>query len=148
MAALDPRRATAFGRYARDDDRWRPGYPDAAVDWLLPPGAPRVADVGAGTGKLTGALVDRGLEVDAVEPDDAMLAVLRERWPGVRAHLAGADRLPLPDGAVDAVVVGTAWHWFPHDAAVAEVRRVLRPGGRLGCCGTGPPGPTRAGPPS
>lgn len=138
MADLDPRRATAFGRYARDYDRWRPDYPPDAVDWVLPPGATRVADVGAGTGRLTGLLVARGLDVDAVEPDADMLAVLRERWPGVRAHRAGADRLPLADGVVDAVVVGTAWHWFPHEAAVGEVRRVLRPGGRLGLLWNGP----------
>ncbi len=138
MEALDPRRATVFGRYAREYDRWRPGYAEEAVDWVLPAGALRVADVGAGTGKLTGSLVARGLDVDAVEPDADMLAVLRERWPAVRAHRAGADRLPLDDGSLDAVVVGTAWHWFPHTAAVAEVRRVLRPGGRLGLLWNGP----------
>ena len=65
--------------------------------------------------------------MDAVEPDADMLAVLRARWPTVRAHRAGADRLPLPDAALDAVVVGTAWHWFPHDTAVAELR-ALPPG--------------------
>jgi SAM-dependent methyltransferase len=138
MGAMDPRRATAFGRYAHDYERWRPGYPEAAVGWLLPAWATTVADVGAGTGKLTAHLVARGLEVDAVEPDGDMLAVLRARWPGVRAHQAGADRLPLADASVDAVLVGTAWHWFPHAAAVAEVRRVLRPGGRLGLLWNGP----------
>jgi SAM-dependent methyltransferase len=138
MATMDPRRATAFGRYAHDYDRWRPTYPDAAVAWLLPSGASRVADVGAGTGKLTGHLVARGLDVAAVEPDGDMLAVLRSRWPGVRTHQAGADRLPLDDASVDAVLVGTAWHWFPHEAAVAQVRRVLRPGGRLGLLWNGP----------
>ena len=46
-------RATSFGAWADEYDRWRPGYPDDAVDWLLPPHARQVAEVGAGTGKLT-----------------------------------------------------------------------------------------------
>ena len=99
---------------------------------MLPPGARRVADVGAGTGKLTRALLDRGLEVDAVEPDGDMLAELRRVAPEAHAHRAGAEALPLPDASVDVVLAGQAWHWFDHDAAVAEVRRVLRPGGWLG----------------
>ena len=61
MPSIDPRRATIFGLFAEDYELWRPAYPDEAVDWLVPPGARRVADVGAGTGKLTGLLVRRGL---------------------------------------------------------------------------------------
>jgi SAM-dependent methyltransferase len=126
------RRASIFGSFAEEYDRRRPGYPGDAVDWLLPPGARDVLDLGAGTGKLTGSLLARGLRVTAVEPDPDMLAVLGRTHPGAVAHQAGADALPLPDASVDAVVVGQAWHWFPHEAAAAEVRRVLRPGGWLG----------------
>ncbi|WP_369140090.1 class I SAM-dependent methyltransferase [Modestobacter versicolor] len=126
------RQATVFGSFAEEYDRWRPGYPDEAVDWLLPPGARDVLDLGAGTGKLTASLLARDLRVTVVEPDPAMLAVLTRAHPSVVVHRAGADALPLPDRSVDAVVVGQAWHWFPHEAAVAEVRRVLRPGGWLG----------------
>lgn len=138
----DPRRGTAFGAFAEEYERWRPVYPDAAVDWLKPPGAVRVADVGAGTGKLTGSLVGRGLDVVAVEPDPGMLHVLRRQHPTATALQAGAEHLPLDDASVDAVLVATAWHWFRHAEAVREVRRVLRPGGRLGLVWTGPePGP-------
>lgn len=126
------RRARAFGALAAEYERWRPGYPDDAVDWLLPRGARDVADLGAGTGKLTGALLARGLGVVAIEPDPEMLAVLTSVHPVADARLAGADALPLPDGSVDAVVAGQAWHWFPHEQAAAEVRRVLRAGGWLG----------------
>jgi SAM-dependent methyltransferase len=132
VSDVDARRALVFGTYAEEYARWRPAYPDAAVDWLLPAGATWVADVGAGTGKLTGSLLARGLAVDAVEPDPAMLAVLRRLHPGATGHLAGAGELPLPDASVDAVLVAQAWHWFPLEQAVAEVRRVLRPGGQLG----------------
>jgi SAM-dependent methyltransferase len=126
-------RATSFGAWADEYDDWRPTYPDGAVDWLLPPEATRVAEVGAGTGKLTDCLVERGLDLDVVEPDGRMLAVIARRHPGLRVHEAGADALPLTDGSVDAVVVADAWHWFPKDDAAAEVARVLRPGGWLGC---------------
>jgi len=126
------RRASVFGSFAEEYHRARPGYPDAALDWLLPPGAADVLDLGAGTGKLTASLLARGLRVTAVEPDPAMLAVLVRHSPAAAAHQAGADALPLPDASVDAVLVGQAWHWFPHAQAAAEVRRVLRPGGWLG----------------
>jgi SAM-dependent methyltransferase len=126
------RRARAFGALAEDYERWRPGYPDDAVEWLLRQGVRDVADVGAGTGKLTGLLLARGLRVVAIEPDPAMLAVLSHQHPEADARQAGADALPLDDAGVDAVLVGQAWHWFPHEQATAEIRRVLRPGGRLG----------------
>ena len=129
---IDPARALSFGRFAEEYELWRPGYPPEAVDWLVPPGATRVADVGAGTGKLTGSLLERGLAVDALEPDPGMLAVLRRVHPDAVPHLASADALPLAERSVDAVLVADAWHWFPHAAAIEEVRRVLRPGGWLG----------------
>lgn len=129
---VDPRRALSFGQVAEEYALWRPAYPAEAVEWLVPKGASHVADVGAGTGKLTGPLLDRGLSVAAVEPDPEMLAVLRRLHPAAAAHQAAADALPLADASMDAVLVVDAWHWFPHDEAVEEVRRVLRPGGWLG----------------
>ena len=132
MTEIDLSRARSFGRLAERYDRWRPGYPTAAVDWLVPPGAHEVADVGAGTGKLTGDLIARGLVVDAVEPDPAMLAVLRDRHPLARTHEARSDALPLASASVDAVLVAQAWHWMPPHETTVEVRRVLRPGGWLG----------------
>ena len=125
-------RATSFGQVADDYDRWRPSYPAEAVDWLAPPVPARVADVGAGTGKLTELLVARGLDVDAVEPDPRMLAVLRRNNPTARPHNVDASHLPLDDASLDAVVVADAWHWFDPEPTVAEIRRVLKPGGWLG----------------
>jgi SAM-dependent methyltransferase len=131
MPTPDPRRALSFGRFADAYARWRPGYPSDAVDWMVPPDASRLADVGAGTGKLTAALVERGLVVHAVEPDPAMLAVLRRLVPEAVAHPGSSEALPLADRSVDAVLVADAWHWFEPEPSIAEVRRVLRPGGWL-----------------
>lgn len=110
----------------------RPGYPEAAVDWLLPPSAHRVLDLAAGTGKLTVQLVRRDLDVIAVEPSPEMAAELLTAVPGVDLRVGTAEAIPLPDADVDAVLVGSAFHWFDHTAALAEIRRVLRPGGGLG----------------
>lgn len=126
-------RATSFGGWAAEYDRWRPTYPDAAVDWLVPVTGGHVAELGAGTGKLTTRLVERGLELDVVEPDGRMLGIIRERHPQLRTHEAGAANVPLDDRSVDAVVVADAWHWFPKEEAAGEIARLLRPGGWLGC---------------
>lgn len=128
----DPALATVFGTAVEQYDAGRPGYPDAAVDWMLPPGCSEVLDLGAGTGKLTASLVARRLHVLAVEPSDPMRHRLRELWPRVDARAGTAESTGLPDGCVDAVVVGQAWHWFDEAAAAREVARVLRPCGSLG----------------
>lgn len=125
-------RATSFGEVAEEYDQWRPSYPSAAVDWLAPTAPARVADVGAGTGKLTELLLARGLHVDAVEPDERMLAVLGRKHQAARRHHASSTRIPIEDGALDAVLVADAWHWFDPEPTITEVRRVLDAGGWLG----------------
>lgn len=124
--------ARSFGPAANHYERGRPPYPAVALDWLLPPGAPRVLDLGAGTGKLTRQIHARGLPVTAVDPSGGMLAKLREVLPDVPAHLGSAEDIPLPDGSVDAVLVAQAWHWVDPERAAPEIARVLSPGGRLG----------------
>ena len=125
-------RAASFGTAAAEYERGRPSYPDAAVAWLLPRQARRVLDLGAGTGKLTRQLQQRGLEVVAVEPSAGMRAQLASVLPGVRLLDGTAEAIPLPDSSVDAVLVAQAWHWVDPDRALPEVARVLAPGGRLG----------------
>ena len=130
---METSRATSFGAWADAYDDWRPTYPDAAVDWLVPPDGAQVVEVGAGTGKLTDRLVERGLDLDVVEPDGRMLRVINRRHPRLRTHQTGATNLPLGHASVDALVVADAWHWFPKTEAAAEVARVLRPNGWLAC---------------
>jgi SAM-dependent methyltransferase len=125
-------RSKSFGAAASIYERSRPSYPDASVDWLLPDGHPQVVDLGAGTGKLTRLIAERGVEVTAVEPSDGMRAQLERAVPGVPALAGSAEQIPLADHSVDAVLVAQAWHWVDLARASAEVIRVLRPGGRLG----------------
>lgn len=122
----------SFGSQAAAYERGRPSYPPEAIDWLLPDGVHDVLDLGAGTGKLTTRLVERGLNVIAVDPLAEMLEVLSNSLPETPALLGTAEEIPLPDNSVDAVLVAQAWHWVDPERAIPEVARVLRPGGRLG----------------
>jgi SAM-dependent methyltransferase len=128
----DRQLSSSFGAAASAYAEHRPDYAEAAVRWALE-GAPgrRVLDLGAGTGKLTAGLLALGAETTAVEPDPEMLAELRRTLPEARALQGGAESIPLPDGAVDAVLAGNAMHWFDMDRAGPEIARVLAPGGVL-----------------
>jgi len=90
-----------------------------------------VLDLGAGTGKLTRALVPRFARVIAVEPDAAMLDVLREVVPKADARLGSGEAIPVDNAEVDAVFSAEAFHWFASGESVAEIARVLRPRGVL-----------------
>lgn len=133
--------AESFKAGADGYDAQRPSYPREAVAWLLgdigelqqhDARQSDVADIGAGTGKLTGVLVDLGAHVVAVDPSADMLRVLRQHFPAVRALEGSAESIPLPESSVDLVTFAQAWHWVDVEAASAEVLRILRPGGRLG----------------
>lgn len=126
--ASAPRRLT-FGAHADAYERARPAWPEEGARWFVPADAELVVEVGAGTGKLTRALAALGVRVVAVEPDPRMLAVLHGlALEGVEGS---AEAIPLGDGEADAVVAGSALHWFDLDASLPEFHRVLRPGGRL-----------------
>lgn len=134
---------TSFGAVAETYDSYRPQWPAPTAAWLTgtetdPVAGPLVGrapldvlDLGAGTGKLTRALVQAGHRVTAVDPSEGMLAVLTRALPQVRVVVAPAERLPLDDQSLDVVTVAQAWHWLDQAAAAAECARVLRPGGLL-----------------
>jgi SAM-dependent methyltransferase len=125
----------AFGRAARDYELGRPGWPEALLDEVageLGLGAESaVLDLAAGTGKLTRLLVPRFGRVVAIEPDEAMLDVLVEVVPEAEPRRGFGEHIPVGDAEVDGVFVAEAFHWFASDAVVAELERVLRPGGGL-----------------
>jgi SAM-dependent methyltransferase len=128
--------ARGFAAGADAYERGRPDYSPEAIAALvrelgIGPGS-RVLDLAAGTGKLTRQLVPTGAEIMAVEPVAEMRAKLVAALPAVEALEGTAERIPLPDRAIDAVVVGQAFHWFDGPRAVAEIHRVLRPTGAVG----------------
>lgn len=124
-------RAASFGVAAAEYERGRPGYPDVAVDWLIPAGTRSVVDLGAGTGKFTRSLAARGLMVTAVDPSAGMMAELRASSPDIRALEGTAESIPLPDNSVELATAAQAWHWVDGDRGFPEVARVLKPGGSL-----------------
>ncbi len=125
-------RARSFGAIAETYDRFRPAPPASAVEWVLEEPCGTALDLGAGTGALSRRLTERADRVIAIEPDPRMLEVLRRRSPGVHAVCAVAEFLPVAGSSADAVVVSSAWHWMDGEATLAEIARVLRPGGVLG----------------
>jgi ubiquinone/menaquinone biosynthesis C-methylase UbiE len=141
MAELHPL-ATRFAEVAGVYERGRPEYAPAVVGAIaaelgIEPGAP-VLDLAAGTGKLTRALLAMGLDVVAVEPQSPLRDALAARVGVARVRAGLAEAVPLPDGSVAAVTVADAFHWFDHQLALAEIRRVLRPGGGLAVLSTVP----------
>ena len=119
----------SFGAAAEHYDRARPSYPLAAITWSIGSPPQRVADLGAGTGLLTRVAAKAGFEVVPIEPDPAMRAQLEAATPGTTALAGAAERIPLPDESVDAVICGQAYHWFDQELALPEIARVLKPGG-------------------
>ncbi|MFL5921124.1 MAG: class I SAM-dependent methyltransferase [Gaiellaceae bacterium] len=129
-----PELGLSFGNVAETYHRVRPPYSGALLELAqevleLDAGA-RVLDLAAGTGRLTDELRRRFADVVAVEPDDRMRAIHG------RALAGSAEAIPLDEASVDAVFVGEAFHWFDPAAAIAELARVLRPGGGLAVVST------------
>lgn len=126
---------SGFGSGADDYERGRPSYPDDVVAWIvrelgIGPGS-RLVDLAAGTGKLTRLLAATDGELVAVEPVAAMREQLARVLPEVPVLDGTAEALPIDDGSVDAVTIAQAFHWFDAELALAELARVLRPGGGL-----------------
>ncbi len=128
--------AQGFATAGKAYETGRPEYPPDAIKCLvnrlrLGPGT-HVLDVGAGTGKMARLLLPTGARVTGIEPVPDMRDAFMRALPSTPILDGTAEALPVPDASVDAIVVGTAFHWFDGLAALREARRVLRPGGALG----------------
>lgn len=128
-----------FGRTSEDYARHRQGFPESFFDRVarLGVGLPGQAalDLGTGTGTLALGLARRGCAVTALDIAEPQLREAerraREEELSARFLQAPAEQTGLPDRSFDVVVAGQCWHWFDRPAAIAEVRRLLRPGGRV-----------------
>jgi SAM-dependent methyltransferase len=132
-------RGRSFDAWAGEYDRYRPTYPDTLFERirgeLALPARPRVADLGAGTGRASLAMATLGWQVTAVEPGGPMLDVLGARAAegGLRVERvqATAEATGLAPDSVDVATAAQAFHWFDKGAALAEMARIVRPGGGI-----------------
>ncbi len=128
--------ASSFGDVAEAYEFGRPRYSADVIDVIgaAAGGGPRLLDIGAGTGRLSGPLVQAGYDLIAVEPLAAMRAILAPNIGAERALAGHAEALPLDDASVDGAVCADAWHWFDGARAADELERVVRPGGGVVIC--------------
>jgi SAM-dependent methyltransferase len=128
------RLGAAFAAGGERYDRLRPGYPDRAVTWLVEGtlAAGVVVDIGAGTGKLTVALLAHGFAVIAVDPSQDMLAQLSRQLPTVQTQVGTGEAAGLPDHTADLITFAQSWHWVEPTAGSTETARILKPGGKAG----------------
>ncbi|WP_248920362.1 class I SAM-dependent methyltransferase [Pseudomonas entomophila] len=128
--------STGYTRQSGNYEQGRPDYPIALLDWLRDAlgvsNGTTVLDLGAGTGKFTRLLTSLAPRLTAVEPVAAMRERLHEQLPDVPVHAGTAQHMPVADASQQVLVCAQAFHWFADSAALAEMHRVLAPGGRLG----------------
>jgi SAM-dependent methyltransferase len=135
---MEQQLANPWGRgdaYEQYVGRWSRRIAPLFLDWLgMPPGRGWL-DVGCGTGALSAAILDRcaPAAVTGVEPSEGFLATARENLAGRAELLPGsATAIPLPDDAVDVAVCGLVLNFVADQpAALAELARVVRPGGAI-----------------
>ena len=130
---------TNFGKAAEDYSAFRAGFPESIFDRLgdFNVGEPghTVVDLGTGTGTLARGFAVRGCEVIGVDPDPRMIHAAkqldRQSDVSIRYVEAKAESTGLESGIADLVSAGQCWHWFDQPRVIAEVSRLLKPGGTL-----------------
>jgi SAM-dependent methyltransferase len=123
-------RRASFLSAGSDYDRTRPGYPRDGVVWAVGDEPKTIVDLGCGPGKLAAQLAALGHGVIGIDPSRKMLERMTAR--ALLAACGVAEAIPLKSDFADVVTAGQAFHWFDHESAVPEMRRVLRRGGRVG----------------
>jgi SAM-dependent methyltransferase len=131
MLFEDRARAESFGNVARLYDRARPTYPPELVDWLGPDEAPRVLDIGCGTGIAGALFAARGSDVTGVEIDPRMAAVARSK--GLEVEVASFEQWDDRGRRFELAISAQAWHWIEPRAGAAKAAAVLSDGGRIAC---------------
>ncbi|MFB2938218.1 class I SAM-dependent methyltransferase [Aerosakkonemataceae cyanobacterium BLCC-F154] len=123
-----------FCNVGEDYEKYRPLYPEAAIDKILSglpsPNQLLAADIGAGTGISSRLLANRGVRVFAIEPNPDMFLAAKPH-ERVKFLTGTAEKIPLETASVDLVISFQAFHWFDFIKSLAEFHRILKPGGRV-----------------
>jgi SAM-dependent methyltransferase len=126
--------ASGYQQHADTYAKARPNYhPELVRRFMARYAGGTVVDLGAGTGIFTRHVVDAGCSPIAIEPVPEMRAQLAAQLPTVNVRSGTAEDTSLDTASADTVVAAQAFHWFDHQSALAEIRRILRPGGHLVC---------------
>ena len=128
-----------FTGLAEDYARFRQGYSESVLTAILalldkPVADIDAVDLGAGTGIWTREMAARGLrQVWAIEPNEDMRATgSKSQAPAtVEWVAAGGESTGLPSESCDLVTAASSFHWMDYDRSIAEIKRILRPGGRF-----------------
>ena len=128
-----------FGLTATDYARYRAGFPVAFFDRVFADGFVKagasLVDLGTGTGALARGFALRGCRVLGIDHSEQMIVsakeISRQMNLNVEYRVAKAEETGLPDSSVEVVTAGQCWHWFDRPKAVQEVKRILKPNGRL-----------------
>ncbi|MGF1495637.1 MAG: class I SAM-dependent methyltransferase [Elainellaceae cyanobacterium] len=123
-----------FSNRAGDYASYRPSYPQAALDYamhgLASPAHLVIADIGAGTGISSRLFAQRGAQVVAIEPNDAMRSAAAPH-PRVTFQSGTAEQTGLADRSIDLIICFQSFHWFEPTATLPEFHRILKPAGRV-----------------
>jgi SAM-dependent methyltransferase len=128
---------TIFNGLALEYDAYRPGYPNAAIEFLVKLGGldktNTIADIGTGTGRLSLALAPHVRLLYAVDTADMMLDQLQENikhagLSNIHTIEAPGERTGLQPQSLDFVVLSQVFHWMDHAKALKEMHRILKPG--------------------
>ncbi|MCP4187346.1 MAG: class I SAM-dependent methyltransferase [Gammaproteobacteria bacterium] len=127
-----------FSDHVKNYVRYRPDYPEELIDYLIKyssvNGISKIADIGSGTGKFCRYLLDRNLNVTAVEPNRDMRQAAESLLSDCHrfTSISGtAEDTTLDDCSVDLVTVAQAFHWFDWPKTLGEFKRILKTGGQL-----------------
>ncbi|XP_061175907.1 uncharacterized protein LOC133184845 [Saccostrea echinata] len=126
-------------------ETYRPGYTDDVVKEIILMATDSVdlldgeceydiLELGAGTGKFTECLLKhcpQGMKVLVTEPSNDFIKTLEEKIPVVETRQCSANKIPLPDNSVKAIIAAQCFHWFANEENISEIARVLKPGGNF-----------------